>query len=52
MKTDIFAFEKTTVKVALIPERLRGETLPVDIKVKSKFMLKLVKELLQDILKN
>ncbi len=33
---DIFTLEKDTVKLALIPERLRGETLPVDLKVKSK----------------
>jgi len=33
---DIFALDKDSVKLALIPERLRGETLPVDIKVKSK----------------
>jgi DNA-directed RNA polymerase subunit beta len=33
---DIFTLEKETVKLALIPERLRGETLPVDLKVKSK----------------
>ena len=33
---DLFSLEKDTVKLALIPERLRGETLPVDIKVKSK----------------
>ena len=33
---DIFTLEKDTVKIALIPERLRGETLPVDLKVKSK----------------
>ncbi len=28
--------EKDSVKLALIPERLRGETLPVDLKVKNK----------------
>ena len=33
---DIFTIDKETVKLALIPERLRGETLPVDLKVKSK----------------
>jgi DNA-directed RNA polymerase subunit beta len=33
---DVFSLEKDSVKLALIPERLRGETLPVDIKVKSK----------------
>ena len=33
---DIFTLEKDTVKLALIPERLRGETLPVDLKVKNK----------------
>ena len=33
---DIFTIENDTVKAALIPERLRGETLSVDIKVKSK----------------
>ena len=33
---DIFKIEKDTVKAALVPERLRGETLSVDIKVKSK----------------
>ena len=33
---DIFTIEKDTVKAALVPERLRGETLSVDIKVKSK----------------
>jgi len=35
-ETDIYKIEKDSVKVALIPERLRGETLSVDIKVKSK----------------
>ena len=33
---DLFTLDKQTVKLALIPERLRGETLSVDIKVKSK----------------
>ena len=33
---DIFTIEKDIVKAALVPERLRGETLSVDIKVKSK----------------
>jgi DNA-directed RNA polymerase subunit beta len=33
---DIFTIDKDNVKVALVPERLRGETLSVDIKVKSK----------------
>ena len=33
---DIFKLDKDSVKAALIPERLRGETLSVDIKVKSK----------------
>tara|TARA_B100000963_G_scaffold359599_1_gene387358 strand:- start:1026 stop:5087 length:4062 start_codon:yes stop_codon:yes gene_type:complete len=33
---DIYTLDKDSVKVALVPERLRGETLPVDIKVKSK----------------
>ena len=33
---DAFVLEKDSVKLALIPERLRGETLPVDLKVKSK----------------
>ena len=33
---DTFSLEKNSVKIALIPERLRGETLPVAIKVKSK----------------
>src|SRR5210317_550126 len=33
---DLFTIEKDAVKLALIPERLRGETLPVDLKVKSK----------------
>ncbi len=33
---DLFTIDKDTVKLALIPERLRGETLPVDLKVKSK----------------
>ena len=33
---DIFTLDKDTVKLALIPERLRGETLPVDLKVKNK----------------
>ena len=33
---ELFALDKDTVKVELVPERLRGETLPVDIKVKSK----------------
>src|SRR5210317_337556 len=34
---DLFTIEKDAVKLALIPERLRGETLPVDLKVKNKF---------------
>jgi DNA-directed RNA polymerase subunit beta len=33
---DIFTLDQDNVKAALVPERLRGETLPVDIKVKSK----------------
>ncbi|MBL33238.1 MAG: DNA-directed RNA polymerase subunit beta [Gammaproteobacteria bacterium] len=33
---DVFSIDKDVVKVALVPERLRGETLSVDIKVKSK----------------
>ena len=33
---DLYTLEKDSVKLALIPERLRGETLSVDIKVKSK----------------
>ena len=33
---DLYTLEKDAVKLALIPERLRGETLSVDIKVKSK----------------
>ena len=33
---DLYTLEKDGVKLALIPERLRGETLSVDIKVKSK----------------
>ena len=33
---DTFSLEKNSVKIALNPERLRGETLPVAIKVKSK----------------
>ena len=33
---DIYKIEKDSVKTELIPERLRGETLSVDIKVKSK----------------
>ena len=33
---DLFKLDKDSVKAALIPERLRGETLSVDIKVKSK----------------
>ena len=33
---DTFSIEKDTVKVELAPERLRGETLSVDIKVKNK----------------
>ncbi len=33
---DVYTLEKDAVKLALIPERLRGETLSVDIKVKSK----------------
>jgi DNA-directed RNA polymerase subunit beta len=33
---DIFTLDKDSVKAALVPERLRGETLSVDIKVKSK----------------
>ena len=39
---DIFTLEKDTVKLALIPERLRGETLPVDLKVKSKVYVEAV----------
>ena len=35
-ETDIYTIDKESVKVALVPERLRGETLSVDIKVKSK----------------
>jgi len=35
-ETDIYKIDKDSVKVALIPERLRGETLSVDIKVKNK----------------
>jgi DNA-directed RNA polymerase subunit beta len=33
---ELFTLDKDSVKVELVPERLRGETLPVDIKVKSK----------------
>ena len=33
---DSYNLDKDSVKVALVPERLRGETLSVDIKVKSK----------------
>src|SRR5210317_52543 len=33
---DLFTIEKDSVKLALIPERLRGETLSVDLKVKNK----------------
>ncbi|EJP71540.1 MAG: DNA-directed RNA polymerase subunit beta [Flavobacteriales bacterium] len=33
---DSYTLDKDSVKVALVPERLRGETLSVDIKVKSK----------------
>ena len=33
---DAYTLDKDSVKVALVPERLRGETLSVDIKVKSK----------------
>jgi DNA-directed RNA polymerase subunit beta len=33
---DIYTLEKDAVKLTLIPERLRGETLSVDIKVRSK----------------
>ena len=33
---DLYTLDKDSVKVALVPERLRGETLSVDIKVKSK----------------
>ncbi len=33
---DSYSLVKDSVKVALVPERLRGETLSVDIKVKSK----------------
>ena len=33
---ELFTLDKDAVKVELVPERLRGETLPVDIKVKSK----------------
>jgi len=35
---DIFTLEKDTVKLALIPERLRGETLPVDLRLKVRSM--------------
>ena len=33
---DLFTIDKDSVKLKLIPERLRGETLSVDIKVKNK----------------
>ena len=33
---DVYTLDKDSVKLNLIPERLRGETLSVDIKVKSK----------------
>ncbi len=33
---DSYTLDKDSVKIALVPERLRGETLSVDIKVKSK----------------
>ena len=33
---ELFTLDKDSVKVELVPERLRGVTLPVDIKVKSK----------------
>ena len=33
---ELFTLDKDSVKVELVPERLRGETLPVDIKVQSK----------------
>jgi len=33
---DIYALEKDAIKLTLIPERLRGETLSVDIKVRNK----------------
>ena len=33
---DIYTLEKDAVKLSLIPERLRGETLSVDIKVRNK----------------
>ena len=33
---DIYTLEKDSVKLTLIPERLRGETLSVDIKVRNK----------------
>jgi DNA-directed RNA polymerase subunit beta len=49
---ELFTLDKDSVKVELVPERLRGETLPVDIKVKVKYMLRQEKELLLDILKN
>ena len=42
---DLFTLDKQTVKLALIPERLRGETLSVDIKVKSKVYVEAVKRI-------
>ena len=35
-ESDLYKIDNGSVKVALVPERLRGETLSVDIKVKSK----------------
>ncbi|MES9827326.1 MAG: DNA-directed RNA polymerase subunit beta [Candidatus Thiodiazotropha sp.] len=38
-ETDTFSLTKKTLKVALVPERLRGETVSFDIKVSSKVIV-------------
>ena len=48
---DLFTLEKNSVKTALVPERLRGETYSVILKQKARSMFQLVRELQQDILK-
>ena len=48
---DLYTLEKDAVKLALIPERLRGETLSVDIKVKSKVYVAAGRRILLDTLK-
>ena len=47
-EVDTVQMDKAGVSIELIPSRLRGQTLPVDLKIKSKVLLKLIKELLQD----